>query len=875
MNSGSRSIFSVLENYLDMVINTFAILGAYVLSVVVANEDRVKYIDLQSPVTVAIIFLNVLLISFTYHALSMYRHDRYMKIYHSFPEVLRANLVYFGIMTSIMAIITRTGYREFLLWWFLFAAVLSTAFLTFKRHIIKVILHALRRSDFNLKRVIIVGDNTQTAEDYIKQAAANANYGIAVLGYVGDKINPSVGAEKLGTFKDLAKILDKYHPTDVIFAIDAYDKRHLIKLVNMCDDRCIKVYFLPVIYGFFKNQRQIEQIGSLPIINIHSTPLDNGANALVKRIVDIVGSLLLIIITAPIMLVAAIGVKLSSPGPILFKQTRVGKLGKKFVMLKFRSMKVNRGANRTWTKGDDTRKTKFGTFLRKTAIDELPQLFNVLGGSMSLVGPRPELPVFVQHFKEDVPLYMVKHYVKPGITGLAQIKGLRGDTSVVDRIHEDISYIENWSLLLDLYILLKTPFKAINKAERYVEEKPEGKSEAVSMPGVNAVPVQEMPAENIPHKEVKLRHKPLSGLKILYAASNMEHIRNFHLDYINCLKSYGNDVFVMANGEGADYNVPFAKKIFSRENREARRMISRIVKEENFDVIIIHTTLAAFHIRLAVRRRNRPRIVNVVHGYLFTHGTRFLKKLCLLSAEKLNRSKTDAIVVMNGEDLKIAKRNRLTSGKVYFSRGMGVKPKPVTVERDEFRRSLGVQSNFVLSFVGELSERKNQRFLIQAMPKIKELIPNAKLLLVGDGAERDSLKELSFDLGIARDVVFCGRRDDAGNFMNASDIYVSASKSEGLPFNIVEALYIGIPVVASYTKGQEDVIIDGESGYLYEPDNIEDFVERIRKLHDGEEPLNREDIVKRSEFYSYDEVFDDTLQIMMEAADEAADYRNN
>jgi len=415
VQTGNRSIFSVLENYLDMVINTLAILGAYVLSVVVANEERVEYIKLESPVTVAIIFINVLLISFAYHALNMYRHDRYMKKYHSFPEVLRANLVYFGVMTSVMAIITRSGYREFLLWWFLFAFVLSTAFLTFKRHIIKAILRALRRTDFNLKRVIIVGDNTQTAEDYIKQAEANTNYGIAVLGYVGDKINPSVGAEKLGTFKDLAKILDKYHPTDVVFAIDAYDKRHLIKLVNMCDDRCIKVYFLPVIYGFFKNQRQIEQVGSLPIINIHSTPLDNGANALVKRIVDIVGSLLLIILTAPIMIFAAIGVRLSSPGPILFKQTRVGKLGKKFVMLKFRSMKVNRGANRTWTKGDDTRKTKFGTFLRKTAIDELPQLFNVLGGSMSLVGPRPELPVFVQHFKEDVPLYMVKHYVKPGM----------------------------------------------------------------------------------------------------------------------------------------------------------------------------------------------------------------------------------------------------------------------------------------------------------------------------------------------------------------------------------------------------------------------------------------------------------------------------
>jgi hypothetical protein len=141
-------------------------------------------------------------------------------------------------------------------------------------------------------------------------------------------------------------------------------------------------------------------------------------------------------------------------------------MGKPFIMLKFRSMRPNPGDG--WTTNNDPRKTRFGTFLRRTAIDELPQLFNVLSGSMSLVGPRPELPKFVEQFKKYIPLYMVKHYVKPGITGLAQIKGLRGDTSVEDRIHEDIFYIEQWSIWLDLYILFKTPLKAFNKNEKYV-----------------------------------------------------------------------------------------------------------------------------------------------------------------------------------------------------------------------------------------------------------------------------------------------------------------------------------------------------------------------------------------------------------------------
>ena len=328
MNNRNKTFWSAVENYVDMLINILAIFCAYVFSVVVANEENVEYVTLESPKTIVLIFANVLLMSFVYHAMNMYRYNRYMKAYHSLPEVLKVNLVYFGIMTVIMLIMTKHGYREFLIWWFLFSFLFSTAFLTFKRRIIKSILRSMRRNDINLKRVIIVGDNTQTTEDYIKEAESNANYGIVVLGYVGDKINPSVGAEKLGTFKDLAKILDKYHPTDVVFAIDSYDKRHLIRLVNICDDRCIKVYFLPVIYGFFKNQRQIEQIGNVPVINIHSTPLDNSAKAFVKRVVDVVGSIILIIATAPIMIAAAIGVKLSSPGPVFFKQTRVGKLGK-------------------------------------------------------------------------------------------------------------------------------------------------------------------------------------------------------------------------------------------------------------------------------------------------------------------------------------------------------------------------------------------------------------------------------------------------------------------------------------------------------------------------------------------------------------------
>ena len=466
MPNGRRGMLDIIETYIDMIINLIAMLIAYVFTVIIHTE---KVVEISDPIVIIVILVQLMLSSFVYHALNMYRPTRYMKNYRSLPEALRANLVYYGATSVIVAFVAAEQYANFFLIWELITAIISTAFLTFKRHLLKSLLSLIRSRRYNLRKIIIVGDNTQAAREYIKQVNEGTQYGTMVLGYVGDKIKGNIGVDKLGAFADLADILDSYNPTDVVFAIDAYDKRRLIRLVNMCDDRCIKVYFLPVTYGFFRTSRQIEQVGSIPLINIHATPLDNIANAMLKRAMDIVGALALIILTAPIMIAAAIGVKLSSPGPIFFKQERVGTLGKRFTMLKFRSMRVNDGSDLKWTTGTDPRKTKFGTFIRKTAIDELPQLFNVLKGDMSLVGPRPEIPVFVDHFKEIIPLYMVKHYVKPGMTGLAQIKGLRGDTSVEDRIHEDIAYIENWGFFLDVYIILATPFKMINKSEQFVE----------------------------------------------------------------------------------------------------------------------------------------------------------------------------------------------------------------------------------------------------------------------------------------------------------------------------------------------------------------------------------------------------------------------
>ena len=207
----------------------------------------------------------------------------------------------------------------------------------------------------------------------------------------------------------------------------------------------------------------------LPVVHIRHIPLSDSFNAACKRVVDIFGALVALILFSPIMLIAVIGVKLSSPGPIIFKQERVGLHNRTFSMYKFRSMGVQapKDEKNCWTVKNDPRVTPFGRFMRHTSIDELPQLINILKGDMSLVGPRPERPLFVEKFREEIPRYMIKHQVRPGLTGWAQINGYRGDTSIEKRIECDLYYIENWTLGLDFKIIFLTFFKGFINQNAY------------------------------------------------------------------------------------------------------------------------------------------------------------------------------------------------------------------------------------------------------------------------------------------------------------------------------------------------------------------------------------------------------------------------
>ena len=223
---------------------------------------------------------------------------------------------------------------------------------------------------------------------------------------------------------------------------------------------------MPDYHNIIPTKPYTEDLQGLPVINIRYVPLSNTFNAMLKRIVDIFGALVAIILFSPVMLFSCIMIKLTSPGPLIYRQTRVGLHNKPFEMYKFRSMEVQteEKEKKAWTVKNDPRVTGFGKFMRHTSIDELPQLFNILKGDMSLVGPRPERPFFVEKFREEIPRYMVKHQVRPGLTGWAQVNGYRGDTSIRKRIDCDLYYIENWTLGLDFKILFLTFFKGfVNK----------------------------------------------------------------------------------------------------------------------------------------------------------------------------------------------------------------------------------------------------------------------------------------------------------------------------------------------------------------------------------------------------------------------------
>ncbi len=400
-----------------------------------------------------------------YYCFHLYRPKRLSGRRYEIAQIIKANTI--GLLAFILVLYLfklNTFSRQML---FIFYAI-NVYLEVITRNLIRYGLNKIRRNGFNLKHILLVG-YSRAAEAYIDRIQANPQWGYNIHGILDDTVKKGTqykGIKVLGKTEKLLHLLPKNSLDEIAITLGLSEYSKLEKIVEICEKSGVHTKFIPDYNSILPTRPYTEDVLGLPVINIRNVPLNNTVNQIIKRIVDIMGASVAIILFSPIMLITSLLIKITSSGPLIFKQERIGLHNKSFQMYKFRSMEVQSAEKEktAFTIKNDPRVTGIGRFIRQTSIDELPQLFNILKGDMSLVGPRPERPFFVDKFKEEIPRYMIKHQVRPGMTGWAQVNGLRGNTSIKRRIAYDLYYIENWTLGFDIKILFMTLFKGfVNK----------------------------------------------------------------------------------------------------------------------------------------------------------------------------------------------------------------------------------------------------------------------------------------------------------------------------------------------------------------------------------------------------------------------------
>ena len=465
MIKDNQKVFNRSMVILDAAITAASFMSAYYFKFYVM-EDGPGIGVLPAGEYVMLLPFIVPIYMFIYYACSVYAPKRTVRRRFEIYGIVKANTI--GIITLIIIlymIIREINYsRSVMVLFYLFNVFFTSCF----RLSLRKGLRTIRSRGYNLKHILLVG-YSRAAEEYIDRLTDNPQWGYVACGILDDHVPAGTlykGVKVLGRLGNLEVILPENKLDEIAISLSLKDYHHLEDIVSICEKSGVHTKFIPDYNSLIPTKPYTEDLMGLPVINIRYVPLTNTGNIIIKRSMDIVGALVGIVVTSPIMLLAAVLVRLTSPGPIIFKQERVGLHNKTFYMYKFRSMErqAPKEEKRAWTVRNDPRVTPVGKILRRTSIDELPQLFNILKGDMSLVGPRPERPLFVEKFKEESPRYMVKHQVRPGLTGWAQVNGLRGDTSIRKRVEYDLFYIENWTLGFDLKIILMTFFTGfINK----------------------------------------------------------------------------------------------------------------------------------------------------------------------------------------------------------------------------------------------------------------------------------------------------------------------------------------------------------------------------------------------------------------------------
>jgi Undecaprenyl-phosphate glucose phosphotransferase len=461
-----NQLFTALRVLLDMLLVGAAFWGAYGLRF--GSPRTWPYPELPQPQeTLAVAVLALILWPLSLRAMGLYRPQRQKTPFDEVFGVFKATLVAGLLLVALTYFIRDARYSRGTLALF---TGLSFLGISLERVFFKELLQALRRRGYNLRYVLVLGAG-RLARQVMEQIDLHRELGfrpVGCLSVTSKRVGTSLGGvEVMGTLRDLRRVLESRVVDQVLVALPSRSMHHLPRIMEVCADTTVDVKLVPDVYQYATLFGGLEEFGGLPIVNLQSTGL-LGINAIAKRVFDVVLSSLFLLLLAPLLGLVALIVKASSRGPVLYAQERVGLDGKAFRMLKFRTMRADAEAEGPrFAEDRDPRVTRTGAWLRRVSLDELPQLWNVLLGDMSLVGPRPERPVFIDQFRRRIPRYQLRHMVKSGMTGWAQIHGLRGNTSIQKRVEYDLYYIEHWSLLFDLRILLLTVGRVFRDASAY------------------------------------------------------------------------------------------------------------------------------------------------------------------------------------------------------------------------------------------------------------------------------------------------------------------------------------------------------------------------------------------------------------------------
>ncbi|MDO4965232.1 MAG: undecaprenyl-phosphate glucose phosphotransferase [Lachnospiraceae bacterium] len=469
MIKDNQRIFNNLHVVLDVLITAIAYLLSWWLKF---RSGLLEYEwGLSSRTYFSALYVILPTYLLLYYFFDLYQSKRASGRKRELFNIIKANTVgLIGFMVVLYLINQAHFSRQvIIIFWFI-----NICALTVERNVIRYLLRFFRKKGYNIKYVLLVG-YSKSAEMYINRIRLNPQWGYQIRGILDDHVEAGTmykGIKVLGTIANLEYILPQNKLDEIAITLSLSEYGQLEHIVDLCEKSGVHTKFIPDYSGIIPDKPYTEDIQGLPVINIRAVPLTNTFNIIAKRMVDIAAALFGIVLFSPIMLISVIAIKCTSRGPIIFKQERVGLHNRPFKLYKFRTMYLKEDLdenleNKAWTTKDDPRVTKVGRFLRRTSIDELPQFFNILFGQMSLVGPRPEQTAFVEKFKEEIPRYMIKHQVRPGLTGWAQVNGFRGDTSIEKRIEYDLYYIENWTMGFDIRIMFMTIFKGFINPNAY------------------------------------------------------------------------------------------------------------------------------------------------------------------------------------------------------------------------------------------------------------------------------------------------------------------------------------------------------------------------------------------------------------------------